>query len=87
MRGKTMPQVFRNIDHILALSRIIAQNEPHKPADVERCMQEWLSALRAEMKECNDEISLQNLAAIYLLDLLQGSPVGEEKLQVKICPN
>ena len=87
MRGKTMSAIFRNIDHVLALSRIIAQNEPHKPADVERCMQEWLTALRAEMKECNDEISLQNLAAIYLLDLLKGSPAGDAEAQVKICPN
>ena len=87
MRGNKVSEQFSNIVHFLALAGIIADNEQHRAADLEECKRQWAADLRAELTRMPCEVSIQNLALLYLFEMLSDSPIAPKAPRVKLCQN
>jgi len=82
-----MSDTYQNIEHLIALSQILTEREPHSKARVLECKRRWLIELEGERSKYEPKLSLADMALKLMIQILGTTPARVGPTEVTICQN
>jgi hypothetical protein len=80
-------RTFRNIDHVIALGRLVAELVTYSEDEVSELKDEYMAIIQEQVSYVTCPASLSDVALILLADLMDDFPVRREPEPMRVCQN